>query len=68
MKQKNKIGVDYEMEEQKSMTVAKNVADAVGRGFLTKNRLKKKQKQDQKTFERYLSGRTDYWYEKSISL
>lgn len=37
-------------------------------GDFLRRTVKEKAKADQKTFEKYLSGRTDYWYEKSILL
>ena len=56
------------MEEQKVCPVAKKCGGCSWQGISYEEQLKKKQKQNQKTFEKYLSGRTDYWYEKSISL
>ena len=67
MKQKNKIGVVIKWKNKKYVQWQKNVAVQLAGDFLRRT-VKEKAKADQKTFERYLSGRTDYWYEKSISL
>ena len=56
------------MEEQKVCPVAKKMWRMQLAGDFLRRTVKEKAKADQKTFEKYLSGRTDYWYEKSISL
>ena len=67
MKQKNKIGVVMKWKNKKYVQWQKNCGGCSWQGISYEEQLKKS-KSRSKNFEKYLSGRTDYWYEKSISL